>query len=56
MSEKNIPRHKAKLADYTPDDESAAEGYLTGGKNHQNRTVKKGKKERSNGQAWMPNT
>ena len=56
MSESNRPRHKATLADYAPDDESAVEGFLTGGKNHQNRTIRKGKKERSNQKAWMPNT
>ena len=47
MSQKNLPRHKATLADYAPDDENAAEGFMTGGKNHQNRTVKKGEKNRS---------
>lgn len=56
MSEKNIPRHKTTLSDYAPDDESAVEGYLTGGQNHQNRIIRKGKKSRSNQQSWMPNT
>lgn len=56
MSEKNRPRHKERLEDYAPDDESAVEGYLTGGKNHQNRTIRKGRKERSNQQSWLPNS
>lgn len=57
MSEKNRPRHKERLDGYAPDDESAVEGFMTGGKNHQNRIVRKGKKERSGQpQSWLPNT